>query len=374
MDERLVPIRLAYVINSLEAGGAQYPIPRIVEGLKAHGIETTVYALSKRDGRATKRLDEHNIKWERAPFPKTAHLKASYWLQSKFEKDRPDVIWTSLTQATLIGQRLGSRLNIPVVSWQHNAFLKPINRFLLKRQRKLSEFWIADSQSVQDFAVRNIKLSENDFRILPLYVAPTDQPQAEAPGGPPFRWLSVGRLHPNKNYAALINALSILSSRSDWTLSIAGDGGERDTLERIIAERNLGSHITLHGHRDDIPEFLANGHGYIQPSRNEGLCISAHEAMTAGLPCLVTDTGQMPRTLAGSLSVVAVGDMDAIVSRMVQIMDNGALRNELSQLSRQRVLETFGPKRFDDALAAIASEFHELMCANVVDAGGFASP
>lgn len=314
-----------------------------------------------RDGLATKRFDAARVDWVCAPVPKTAHFKAARWLNDELERNPPDVIWTSLTQATLLGQRVGKRLNIPVISWQHNAFLKPINRWLLRRQRGLSQFWIADSQSVREFAVAEIGLSPNDFRILPLFVANSDAPQARPAASERFRWVSVGRLHPNKNYAALIAALAPYKDRPDWSLEIAGEGAERPMLERRIAQLGLSSHIFLKGHTEDIPRYLATAHGYVQPSRNEGLCIAAHEAMTAGLPCVVTATGQMPRTLEGSAAVVAVGDMEKAASQMMTILDTPALQQQLAQLSRDRVLLNFAPERFTEAIADIAKRVTALL-------------
>lgn len=361
MAQRLTPIRLAYVINSFEAGGAQYPVPRIVSGLRAHGIETTVYALSMRDGLAVTSLNEAGVNWVCAPFAKTAHIKAAHWLKGELKRNPPDVIWTSLTQATLLGQRVGKRLNIPVISWQHNAFLKPINRWLLRRQRHLSQFWIADSQSVLDFAVNEIGLPVSAFRILPLFVADPNAPQSQLTASETFRWVSVGRLHPNKNYAALIDALAAYKDRSDWSLEIAGDGSERPLLEQRITQLGLSSHISLKGYVEDISQFLANANGYVQPSRNEGLCIAAHEAMMARLPCVVTATGQMPRTLAGSPAVIPIGNMAAAASQMMAIIDDPTLKQQLAQLSRDRVLLNFAPERFDEAIADVAKGLADLL-------------
>lgn len=353
-------MKIAYVINSLEAGGAQYPVPRIVAGLRAHGIETTVYALSMRDGLAVKQLDAAGVQWICAPVGKSAHLQAARWLKAELIRNPPDVIWTSLTQATLLGQRVGKRLKIPVVSWQHNAFLKPINRWLLRRQRELSRLWVADSQSVLDFAVAEIGLKTSDCQILPLFIANPDAPQAKPHQSGQFRWISVGRLHPNKNYAALIDALASYKDRSDWSLDIAGDGAEKAALLQRIAQHGLGGHINLLGHRDDITQFLASGHGYVQPSRNEGLCISAHEAMTAGLPCIVMATGQMPRTLDGSPAVIPLGQIDKAAAQMMGMIDDPVLRHRLSTLSRDRVLENFAPERFNAALTDIAQQLSAL--------------
>ena len=45
-------MRIAYVINSLEGGGAAAPVPTVARILKAQGAEVEVFALLRRDGRA----------------------------------------------------------------------------------------------------------------------------------------------------------------------------------------------------------------------------------------------------------------------------------------------------------------------------------
>ncbi len=46
------PLRIAYVINSMEGGGAQLVIPAVAASLRKHGAEVRVFALTRRDGRA----------------------------------------------------------------------------------------------------------------------------------------------------------------------------------------------------------------------------------------------------------------------------------------------------------------------------------
>lgn len=44
--------RVAYVINSLEGGGAALPVPAILDVLRGAGAQVRVLALTRRDGRA----------------------------------------------------------------------------------------------------------------------------------------------------------------------------------------------------------------------------------------------------------------------------------------------------------------------------------
>lgn len=355
-------MRLAYVINSLEAGGAQFPIPRIVAGLRERGVETTVYSLSTRDGLSIPKLEAVGVPYRRAPFAKTAHLKAARWLRAELRRDRPDALWTSLTQATLIGQRVGSELGLPVISWQHNAFLKRANRFLLRRQVGMSRFWIADSESVADFTHASLGVSADNIAVLPLFVANPDAPQAKPALEGPVRIVSVGRLHRNKNYDGLIEALSRTELEHQWTLHIAGDGKQRENLDILRQDWDHIDDVILHGHVTDIPAFLASGDLYVQSSLNEGLCIAAHEAMAAGLPCVVTETGQMPLTLGDAgWTAEATEQLGPLAIAIKAAFHDRTTWRDRGATARQRVLERFDQARFDAALDAIVARLRDVV-------------
>ena len=58
-------------------------------------------------------------------------------------------------------------------------------------------------------------------------------------------------------------------------LVIAGSGPEHDRLQALA--RQLGvDNVEFIGFVDDPGALLAGLHGYVQPSRNEGLCLAAH--------------------------------------------------------------------------------------------------
>ena len=48
--------RIAYLINSVEGGGAALPAPSVIALLRREGFDVTVLALTRRDGRALPRF------------------------------------------------------------------------------------------------------------------------------------------------------------------------------------------------------------------------------------------------------------------------------------------------------------------------------
>lgn len=300
-------MKIAYVINSLEAGGAQFPIPEVFRVLKANGVEVKLFALSRRNGKAIPVFEAAEIDWQCFEGSKTQHIKAAFWLQKRLKTYRPDFIWTSLTQATIIGQILGKKLGIPVVSWQHNAFLKPINRTLLSVTKSLSVLWVTDSERVKALTIDRFGFDPKNVLIWPLFSVNPLAPKASAwKAGEVFKIASLGRLHPNKGYDVLIDALALLKSTNElpeqaFQINIAGDGHEAAAL-KLKAKIAEISELNFMGHVTDPLAFLADHHAYIQPSRCEGLGIAAHEAMQASLPVLCSRTGQMELTVQDSIS------------------------------------------------------------------------
>src|SRR5579884_2477039 len=129
--------RIAYAINSVEGGGAAFPVPAITRVLRDAGAEVAVFALTRRDGRAIAPMEAAGLSVAVRDGGLTDHLAALRWLDRAVAAYRPTHIWTSLTRATLLGQLVGLRRRLPVICWQHAAFLLPGNLRLLRTMRPL---------------------------------------------------------------------------------------------------------------------------------------------------------------------------------------------------------------------------------------------
>lgn len=353
-------IRVAYVINSLEGGGAALPAPFVIKEMRGHGALVRLFALSRRDGRAAAALDAAGIDYRVSAAGKADHLRSARWLWKELVEFQPTVIWTSLTQATAVGQILGKLSHVPVVSWQHNAFLKPANHRLLRLTRGLTSLWVADSSSVAQLTAARLGVDPADVMVWPLFRADASAPSAQAcPDGARFRLGSLGRLHPNKGYDILIDALALIhAGRPDlpdhFDMIIGGEGAERQSLTERAIRKNVRN-LTFAGFESHAPQFLAGLHGYVQPSRGEGLCIAAHEAMQAGLPAIVSEVGEMGRTIQNGKTgyVTPPGDPDALARAIVALVTDKIRSRAMGLKARAHVLDRFSSTRFSEAGLAI---------------------
>ncbi|PZU06925.1 MAG: glycosyltransferase [Sphingomonas sp.] len=347
-------MRIAYVINSVEGGGAALPVPSVAAVLRRLGAEVRIFALTPRDRRAVAPMEAAGLAVTVRPGGEKDHAAAARWLDRELRAWRPTVIWTSLTRATLLGQLVGLRLRLPVVSWQHAAFLKPANLFLLRRLNRLSRLWIGDSQMISDLTAERLGIGPDRLMTWPIFRADPDAMQAPAwKPGETIRIGTLGRLHPVKGYDVLIAALAMLPPLPvAWEVAIGGDGAERSALEQAIASAGL-SHVRLAGYVDPA-SFLAGLHLYVQPSRSEGLCIAAHEAMQAGLPVLASAVGALTRSIDDRVGrLVPPGDPAALAAALADLLRQPERLAVLGAAGRERLLTHYGPATFEAAGKAI---------------------
>lgn len=117
-------------------------------------------------------------------------------------------------------------------------------------------------------------------------------PPAEKAPSRTVKFISVGTLYWIKNQAAMIRLVCDLhESGREVTLTLLGEGDDREALEALVHERNAGAYISLPGIRKNVEDYLRDADIYLSTSRTEGLPLSILEAMACGLPVIATDAG-----------------------------------------------------------------------------------
>ena len=158
----------------------------------------------------------------------------------------------------------------------------------------------------------------------------------------PLSILSVGRLHPTKNYAFLLLACAALKAQGvAFHCAIAGEGDERIRLERLIAKLGLAAEVTLCGYvpRERLPGLYAAADAVVLTSRSEGIPVTLMEAMAmervvlapniTGIPELVTD---------GKTGFLYTPDsMGDFLSKLLAIRTAGPILDAMRHAARRKV-------------------------------------
>ena len=354
------PVRIAYVINSVEGGGAALPVPAVTKVLRDCGASVKVFVLTPRDRRALPSIEAAGLTPSIREGGEKDHLAALLWLRRELRQWGATHIWTSLSRSTLIGLVLGPLMGLPVISWQHNAYLKPWNERLLRLLQSRAALWVGDSHSVTRLTSERLGVEDARLMTWPIFSADPAMPQAKAwQAGEELRLGSLGRLHPNKGYDILIDALALLKAQGfappvPFAIDIAGDGAQGPMLRARAANAGIAN-ILFSGYVEQPKTFLQGLHLYLQPSRSEGFCIAAHEAMTSGLPIIGSAVGEMPFSIQQGVTgiIVPPQDTEALAHALREMLANPARLHEMGLAARNHMMTTYSQERFAEAGRAI---------------------
>lgn len=167
--------------------------------------------------------------------------------------------------------------------------------------------------------------------------------------GGDLRVLYLGRLSRPKNVAYLLRALSALGLGTEWTCRLVGDGDQRAELQGCVSRLGMVDRVRFDGWVQDPREALLWANVFVLPSLWEGCSMAMLEAMAWGLPCIglkydghsfQCDSSQMITN--GENGFLVDGKSPACLGRALGLLaDNPALRAEMGQQSRRRVLRDF---------------------------------
>ena len=167
-----------------------------------------------------------------------------------------------------------------------------------------------------------------------------------------FAVLFLGELEARKDPLTAVRAVETVRERgAAVTLLVAGEG----PLAAEVA-RHAGPGVLALGFRRDAPRLLAASDVLVMPSRREGLSLAVLEAMSHGIPAVVSDGPGNPEAIGDAGLVVPAGDVEGFAQALAALAADGARRRELGQRAKARVEREFGVERMLDATRAVYEE------------------
>jgi len=141
-----------------------------------------------------------------------------------------------------------------------------------------------------------------------------------------------GRLAPQK---ALGVALQALAASPDVTFLVAGDGPERESLERRVGELGLDGRVRFLGSvpRERVLRLFRAGDASLLPSAWENFPHTVVESLAVGSPVIATAVGGVPEVVHDGENglLVAPGDPVALADAIGRFFGDDALRAKLSE-------------------------------------------
>lgn len=206
---------------------------------------------------------------------------------------------------------------------------------------------LAPSRATADDLVALGDADPRRIHVTPLAAAP---PSAERVGpmslpsgvGAPFV-LAVGTLEPRKGFDVLIRAYreAVREGGVTHALVLAGppgwDGGE---TARLAAQDGPGTVIITGRVTTSEREALYRDADVVCcPSRSEGFGLPVLEAMSRGVPAIVSDAAALVEVAGGAAEIVPVGDVEALTEVLVTVLGDPARRGRLREAGIARAAD-----------------------------------
>jgi len=347
VSNQTAPLSVAHVNDSLVVGGSEKLTATLCRQQRSRRHIVSVHCLFS-IGPIGEQLQAEGF--DVALHRSSSALGLMRNLYHAFKSARPDVVHCHNTTAAVIGALPARLAGVKTIVVTRHSLVKP--PYELKSELRFavaSRFcdWIV---GVCDSTRRNLLAAPLASREKIVHVY-NGTPPANAEAAPKvksgFTLLHVGRLVPEKDQATMLRAVAIARKTiPDLRLWMVGDGPLGPDLRALSESLGLANCVTFFGEQTDVSSFLVSADLFVMSSISEGLPISLLEAMSAGLPAVVTDVGGMGEIghLSTGVMLTRPSDPQAMANALCQATIRSRAFPQIRQSASRCYEQNFTPE------------------------------
>ena len=253
--------------------------------------------------------------------------KKAFWFRNYVKKEKPSLVLSFLEPFnvmicfTLIG------IDVPVVVANRNDPRYVWGDFIHRNLRALAYRKAVGnlSQTEDNKNYFTASLLEKGYVIYNPIFLPKEYVGNAINTKKKNRIVSVARITKQKNPEMLIRAFKKFHLKHpEYTLTMYGDGEDRDYVLDLIEIEGLSSYISLPGAKRNIWDEIVDARCFVMTSWYEGMPNALLEAMCLGLPCVSTKvSGAVDLIKNGENGIlVDLDDDDAFSEALCKIVDD----------------------------------------------------
>ena len=216
-------------------------------------------------------------------------------------------------------------------SYRNSSRIVPVSESLLTGLRELMP-WIREKVEVIPNMIR-----EEMF-------LPPETPRTTSP----FVFFWAGRLEHVKGIDLLLEAVSLMASRSGvpFSVRLAGRGSRREQLEELASRLGIADLVRFLGRisREEMQREMQEASCFVLPSRYEAFGAVLIEAMATGLPVIATRSGG-PGFIVNEANGILIDPerADELAEAMIRIIGEYATFDQVR--IRRKALQEYGEDR-----------------------------
>lgn len=162
-----------------------------------------------------------------------------------------------------------------------------------------------------------------------------------------------GRIIPDKGIPTVLDVAARLPE--GMSICLVGDGPMLEDIRRDHTDLVESGRLIPLGSRSDVRDILMASDAFLFATLHENLSNALLEAMTVGLPTVVTDVGGNPEVVVhGSTGyLVPPGDATAMLHYLSALASDRSLRERLGSAGRERIRDEFSQEHLYSRLSSI---------------------
>jgi len=362
--------RLFVVAGSLEIGGTENHLLRVLPLLALRGWQVTLFVLAG-DGPLRAQLERGGVAVRFTPHvgrllaPRILILRllrlaiVSLHLAWLLRAERPAIAHFFLPEAYLAGGLCALVAGVPIKVMSRRSsnvyqlkrpWIARVERWLHRRMSRIT----GNSQAVireleqEGIPPARLRLIYNGIDLPPLPDAAARAAVRASLGldAESLVIITVANLIPYKGHRDLLEALALAADDlpAGWRLLCAGrDEGYGAELRGHAERLGLRDRVLWLGARGDVPDLLGAADIGVLASHQEGFSNAVLEVMGAGLPIVVTDVGGNAEAVLHGVTgyIVPAQQLAALGAAFRSLATDAGLRHRLGMAGRERVAAQF---------------------------------
>uniref|UniRef100_UPI004049260F glycosyltransferase n=1 Tax=Flavobacterium sp. TaxID=239 RepID=UPI004049260F len=352
-----------HVITSLQVGGAEMMLKKLVTTRKYRGIDDVVVCLTDKGYVGDDLEDKSILVYYLRIGGFTTFIKGIITLFSLIKSHNPPVVQTWLYHSDFIGglvaKLLGKKVIWNIRQTKFSSTRKSILTILIMRICAVLSYIIpnaiicaAEASRISHirFGYQKLKfvVIPNGFVKSDLIVTSERIQELKQAYGVQHNQIiigTVGRFHIDKDYHNLVKASAILVKKYNNLLFLMV-GNNLDSRNQELVEMlklyGVYKHYCLIGKVNNTVEFYSMMDIFCLPSAVEGFPNVLGEAMLMGIPCVATNVGDVENIIDKSGITVESGNSEKFANAMeLLIIENSEYRSDLGQMGKKRIESLF---------------------------------
>lgn len=319
-------MKILQIMAGADVGGAELFFERLCVALsKRNSIEQRV--IIRQNPARKRRLEAGGVAPKELKFGGKLDWSTSRAIKREIKSFKPDIVLTWMNRASSM---------CPKPKNGEYVHIARLGGYYDLKYYAGCDHLIGNTQDIADYLIKE-GWPEGKAHYLPNFVdaepaTPVDRKTHYTPDSAPLI-VALGRLHENKAFDVLLQALSRVPSAYLW---IAGDGPLLGELDKLAEKVAVKPRVRFLGWRDDATALLRTADLFVCPSRHEPLGNTVIEAWAQYTPVVAADS-YGPGTLITHLEsglLVPIDDPLTMSKAIRNVLEDPALASRLVENGR----------------------------------------